>query len=338
MNLWKLYQRWTPAAIVSWGQLGTPHAKTTYGLLRHSRLFKPVCVIAEYEGRMVSEFVSPVRFNVPIVSSIEKAKRLGARVVIVGVSNPGGYLEERIAQLVKDALSKGLDVLSGLHFKISQQSEFLELARKSGSKIIDIRVPPSELRVFRGDIYKKKVKVVGIFGTDCVVGKRTTAVQLWEKAIERGMKAGFMATGQTGILIGADAGYVIDAIPADFVPGVVERTILELERRGMEVVFVEGQGALRHPAYGQVTIGLLYGSNPDIVFLVHDPSREHFESFPKVPKKPEFEEERKLIETLSNARVLGGVCLSGSFKTDLPVYNPFDPADLDEMLKKVVQW
>lgn len=116
-----------------------------------------------------------------------------------------------------------MDVVSGLHFKISQQTEFLKIAHENGARIIDVRIPPLELDVLRGGIYRKKIKVVGVFGTDCVVGKRTTAVQLWERALEKGIKAGFLATGQTGILIGADAGYVIDAVPADFVSGVVEK-------------------------------------------------------------------------------------------------------------------
>ncbi|AAD35878.1 hypothetical protein THMA_0815 [Thermotoga maritima MSB8] len=338
MDLWKLYQPGTPAAIVAWGQLGTAHAKTTYGLLRHSRLFKPVCVVAEHEGKMASDFVKPVRYDVPVVSSVEKAKEMGAEVLIIGVSNPGGYLEEQIATLVKKALSLGMDVISGLHFKISQQTEFLKIAHENGTRIIDIRIPPLELDVLRGGIYRKKIKVVGVFGTDCVVGKRTTAVQLWERALEKGIKAGFLATGQTGILIGADAGYVIDAVPADFVSGVVEKAVLKLEKTGKEIVFVEGQGALRHPAYGQVTLGLLYGSNPDVVFLVHDPSRDHFESFPEIPKKPDFEEERRLIETLSNAKVIGGVSLNGGFETDLPVYDPFNTDDLDEMLERAMVW
>lgn len=101
MDLWKLYQPGTPAAIVAWGQLGTPHAKTTYGLLRHSRLFKPVCVVAEHEGKIASDFVKSIRYDVPVVSSVEKAKEMGAEVLIIGVSNPGGYLEEQIATLVK---------------------------------------------------------------------------------------------------------------------------------------------------------------------------------------------------------------------------------------------
>ncbi|MCD6551277.1 DUF1611 domain-containing protein [Thermotoga sp.] len=336
MNLWRLYQPGTPVAIIAWGQLGTLHAKTTYGLLRHSRLFKPVCIVAEHDGKKASDFVQPVRFDVPVVSSIGKIKEFGAKVVIVGISNPGGYLEEKIAQLVKDALSSGFDVVSGLHFKISQQTEFLRLARESGARIVDVRVPPVDLRVFSGDIYRKEIKVVGVFGTDCVVGKRTTTVQFWERALQKGIKAGFMATGQTGILIGADAGCVIDAIPADFVSGVVEKTILELERMGKEIVFVEGQGALRHPAYGQVALGLLHGSNPDFVFLVHDPKRDHFESFPKIPKRPNFEEERKLIEMLSGTRVVAGVYLDTPFRTDLPVYNPFNTKDLDEMLERVM--
>jgi len=332
-----LYKLGTPAAIVAWGQLGTSHAKTTYGLLRHSRLFKPVCVIAEHEGRMAEEFVRPLRYNVPIVSSVEKAVEMGAEVVIVGVSNPGGVLNEDVAKIIREALRRGLDVLNGLHFKISQDPEFVELAKKTGARIVDVRVPPPELRVFSGDVYRRRAKVVAVFGTDCVVGKRTTAVQLWERAMERGLKAGFLATGQTGILIGAEVGWVIDAIPSDFVSGVVEECVLELERMGKEIIFVEGQGALRHPAYGQVTLGLLYGCDPNYVFLVHDPSRKQFGSFYKIPKGPDFEEERKLIETLSNAKVIAGVCLNGSFETDLPVFNPFNEKDLDEMIDMIVE-
>ena len=339
MRIKDFFKYGTPTAILGVGQLGTIHAKTTYGLLRHSKVLKPVCVIAEQAGKNIEEFVKPIRYKVPIVKDINSAISLGAKVLTLGVSNPGGVLDKKLKPYIKEAIERGMDILSGLHVKISQIEEFKELATRKGVRIIDLRIPPKDLKVLKGDLYKRKSKVICILGTDCVVGKRTTTVQLWERALKRGLKAGFIATGQTGIMIGADEGVVLDAVPSDFVSGVMENMVLKLDKEGKEYIFVEGQGALLHPAYGQVTLGIIHGSKPDFIVMVHDPDRKRFDSFPHIPFKPCIEKEIELAETFSRGgkvivvAVIGKKCEK---MLNLPVIDPFDERDLDVVINKIL--
>lgn len=336
MQISQFFEADTPAAILSWGQLGTSLAKTTYGLLRHSRILRPVCVIAEQEEKQISDFVSPVRFNVPIVNDVDKAVRLGAKVLVIGISNVGGYLPDELVKHVLKAIEYGLDIVSGLHLKLSQTEPFLSASKLTKSRIIDIRHYEGKLRILTGQILQSKTIRVCVLGTDCATGKRTTAIQLWEAALKRNLPAAFLATGQTGIMIGADEGVAIDALPADFVPGVIEGLVLKLEQSGNRLIFIEGQGALRHPAYGQVTLGLIYGCMPQYVIMVHDSHRENFEFFEKFSLKPDPTEEIKLVQQLIKTEILGISCLSKDYKLDnYFVFNPFDEGQLSKIISKL---
>ena len=105
-------------------------------------------------------------------------------------------------------------------------------------------------------------------GSDCAIGKMTVALELDRAARERGIRSEFIPTGQTGIAI-AGWGISVDAVVSDFIAGAAEQLVLEGVRRGGEVLFVEGQGSLLHPAYSGVTLGLLHGSAPHAYVLCH---------------------------------------------------------------------
>ncbi|AEH50983.1 DUF1611 domain-containing protein [Pseudothermotoga thermarum] len=335
MKISDYFEVGTPAAILSWGQLDTPLAKTAHGLLRHSKVFKPVCVVDKLSGT-VGKYVSHVRYDVPIVKNIVEALKCGAKVLLVGVAPVGGTLPKEMVNLILDAIKSGMDVVSGLHVKLSETEPFKSVAKACGIRIIDVRKYTGELKIFSGKIYGSKVIRVACLGTDCASGKRTTCVQLWQRALERKIPAGFLATGQTGIMIGADEGAPLDAIPADFIPGVVEDLILKLESEGKKVVFIEGQGALRHPAYGQVTLGLVYGCMPQFAIVAHDPSRNCFEFFPQIPLKPDVGAEIDLLKKFVDVDILGISCLDDSYSHDgLFVFNPFDDKALDCILDKL---
>ena len=107
-------------------------------------------------------------------------------------------------------------------------------------------------------------------GSDCAVGKMTVALELLRAARERGVDAAFVPTGQTGIAI-AGWGTAIDRVVADFAPGAAEQLVLEGERRAHDLLFVEGQGGINHPAFAAVTLALVYGAAPDALILVHEP-------------------------------------------------------------------
>ena len=336
MKIVDYFEPGTPAALLAWGQFDTTLAKTAHGLLRHSKILKPVCVVAEHAGKKASDFVRPVRYDVPIVDNLKDAARLGAKVLVIGIASVGGYLPPIMREHVLDAISLGMDILSGLHMKLSETEPFKSAAKTANVRIIDVRHYSGELSVLRGDIFKSNTLRVAVLGTDCATGKRTTAVQLYEFALKRGLPAAFLATGQTGIMLGADEGVAIDALAADFIPGVIEKLILKLESEGKKLIFIEGQGALRHPAYGQVTLGLIYGSMPQMSVFVHDPSRKHFEYFEGIDMKPDVDAEITLVQKFVATKVLGISCLDENFKHEVyPVFNPFDESQIEKIFERM---
>ncbi len=329
MRISDYFKRGTPAAVLTSGKLGTTFAKTAYGILRHSKVLEPVCVVDEFEsGKKVSDFVTHVKYDVPIVSSVDEARELGAEVLILGIATIGGVFTQEVYPHIKRALELGMSVVNGLHQKLTDIPEFVRISSETGAELVDVRVPPKDLRILSGEIFSLKSAVVGVFGTDCAVGKRTTAVQLWNRALERGMKAGFLATGQTGIMIGADEGIAVDAVPGDFIPGVLERVVMSLSNR-FDLIFVEGQASILHPSYGQVALGILYGTRPSRVVLVHDFDYPFFSEFDyQIPT--DLNKEIEALEFLGGARVVAIASLS---KNRPPgVIDPFDVDDLDRVL------
>jgi uncharacterized NAD-dependent epimerase/dehydratase family protein len=156
-------------------------------------------------------------------------------------------------------------------------------------------------------------------GTDCDVGKNITTIELAQGAEEMGFNPGIVATGQTMMMLGADAGAVIDSIPADFAPGEVERQILRLDKAGKDLIFIEGQAAILHPAYGQVSVAILYGSQPHAVCLAHDPFRKYRGGF-RV-RMPELRNEIRAIETLCHTTRVLAVSIMGWDRSRVEIDN-----------------
>jgi uncharacterized NAD-dependent epimerase/dehydratase family protein len=95
----------------------------------------------------------------------------------------------------------------------------------------------------------------------------TASLEIVDAAQSNGVNAEFVATGQTGIVI-AGRGIAVDRVISDFVSGAAEQLVLESDPAS-EVLLIEGQGGLWHPAYSGVTLGLLHGSAPETLVLVH---------------------------------------------------------------------
>ena len=238
-----------------------------------------------------SERVGETYREIPIVGSVEEAVRYGPTVATVGVATQGGRFPPAWRELLKDSIRAGLDVESGLHEFISEDPELAELAREHGVDLRDLRKPPPDLNVPTGENLQVPAKIVLTVGSDCAIGKKTVAVELDLAARNRGLRSVFVPTGQTGIAI-AGWGIAVDAVVADFLAGAAERLVVEGSRRGGELLWVEGQGSLVHPAYSGVTMGLIHGSAPHAYVLVHKAGATHVEGYPDHPL-PEL---RDLIE------------------------------------------
>ena len=233
----------------------------------------------------------PVDLGVPDMS-VAEASAAGVGSLIVGVAPVGGVIPERWWQVIEAAAEAGLDIVCGLHLRLADHAGVIEAARRSGARLIDVRVPPPDLPVGSGR--RRSGRRVLTVGTDCAVGKKYSALALEQALRESGRKATFRATGQTGIMI-AGAGIPIDAVVADFISGAAELISPDNDENHWDVI--EGQGSLFHPGYAGVSLGLLHGSQPDALVVCHAAGREAIGAWPDFPTPPIPEcIERNLLE------------------------------------------
>ena len=206
---------------------------------------------------------------------VTEAAANGAQTLVIGTAVVGGAIPEAWIQLLVDALDAGLDLAAGVHTRLSSIDRLVEAAARSGSKLIDVRVPPPHIPVGTG--VKRSGKRLLTVGTDCALGKKYTALALEREMKARGLNVDFRATGQTGIMI-SGSGIPIDAVVADFVSGAAEMVSPSNDADHWDVI--EGQGSVFHPGYSAVSVGLLVGSQPDAFVVCTEAGRTHIKGWP----------------------------------------------------------
>ncbi|WP_129113018.1 DUF1611 domain-containing protein [Halegenticoccus tardaugens] len=244
-------------------------AKTATGILRYGSDEVVAVLDRDRAGERVSDHLSGVP-DAPIVGSMADAPDCDA--LVIGIAPIGGGFDDSWRPDVREAIERGCDVVAGLHYFLTEDEEFAELARERGVELRDVRKPRDDLTVGRGVADEVDAEIVLTVGTDCSVGKMTVSLELARAAAERGIDAAFIPTGQTGIMI-SGWGNPIDRVVSDFTAGAVEEMIVE-KGNDHDVLFVEGQGSIVHPAYSAVTCGILHGSMPDELVLCHEAGRE----------------------------------------------------------------
>jgi uncharacterized NAD-dependent epimerase/dehydratase family protein len=261
--------------VLAEGKSGDAHyGKTARGVIRYS----PNPVVAVLDSTRAGELMD----GIPVVATVNDALCFNPTTAIVGVATQGGRFPPAWRELLKSCIAKGLDLESGLHEFVSDDPELAELAARHGVELRDLRRPPAGLSVPTGENLKVPATIVLTVGSDCAIGKKTVAVELDLEARKRGLKSVFVPTGQTGIAI-AGWGIAVDAVVSDFLAGAAEWLVVEGARRGGELLFVEGQGSLSHPAYSGVTLGLMHGSAPHLFVLCHKAGATEVEGFPGHP-------------------------------------------------------
>lgn len=296
--------------ILAHDKFGPFSSKTGVCVIRYSD-YRVVAVIDRSKsGKTADEFMGSDGKGIPIVSSLKEALAFAPELLVIGIAPVGGDLPPEWRPDLEFALRNGVDVVSGLHLFLGEDRSLAELAHKHGRTIWDVRKPPAKVRIATGEGKLIAPPVVLTVGTDCSSGKMTTAVELVRSLRNRGVDAAFVATGQTGIMIGCDSGVVVDRVISDFVAGETERIVLEAARKGKELIVVEGQASLGHPAYSGVTLSLLHGSYPDMLVMCHQPTRDSYTfpsavDFPLLPLKQEIELNERLVGPLTGAKVVG---------------------------------
>ncbi len=299
-------------AILAEGAFGEVASKTAIGVVRYGR--DPVVAVIDSTraGRNVSEWLGD-RFDIPVVGSVHEALAHRPTAILIGIAPPGGRLPSSWRRTVLEATGAGLDVLSGLHAFLGEDPEFAAAARAKGTAIVDYRRPPERMEVATGRDHAPGRHVVLTVGTDCAIGKMTVTLELRRSAVEAGLSAAFVPTGQTGMMI-EGWGAAVDRVVADFVQGTVEWLVEQAEEQA-EWIFVEGQGSLDHPAYSSVTLGLIHGARPQQMILVHEPGREFhhgWEGRSRLKPLPEHIRAHEQVAALVAPAVVAGVALNTS--------------------------
>ena len=270
------------AIVLSEKAFGRTGGKTSHGLVRHSLRFKILGVIdSTRAGQDAGELLDGKKNGIPIYKSVKHALEKVSKkpdYLIVGVATVGGMLPREFRPAIKEALKNEVNVISGLHEWLADDPEFAKLAKEHGVTITDIRREPplKKMHYYRNLASKMKAVRIPVLGTDAASGKRTTAVILTKELNKRGIKTSFVATGQTGLLQGSKFGIPLDAIRGDYVVGELENAIdMAYRAEHPEVIVVEGQGALSHPAYVTGSRAIVNASSPNAVVLQHAPARKY---------------------------------------------------------------
>jgi uncharacterized NAD-dependent epimerase/dehydratase family protein len=298
------------AIIYCEANFGASDGKTANGLVRHSEKYQILSVIDSGKvGLDSGEVLGDGANGIPICASLDDAIELAGSIpdfFILGMAPASGMLSPIERRVVLDAMGHGMSVINGLHEFLNDDPEFAAAAAAHRVTILDVRRPRDKknLRMFSGHIKTVTCPRIAVLGTDGAIGKRTTATVLTRALNARGIKAVLVGTGQTGLIQGARYGVALDAVPCQFCSGEMEASVVEaFEGEHPDVIVIEGQGALSHPAYLTSSF-ILRGSRPQAVILQHAPARKWLGDFPEVPM-PTAASEINLIQTFADTRVIG---------------------------------
>lgn len=271
-------------AVLTGGLLDDLHAKTAHGVLRYGTR-EVVCVVDDvHAGRTAAEVTPFCERDVPVVADVAAARALGATVLLVGIAPSGGKLTPAWRAALLAAIDLGMDVEAGLHTTLGGDPEISARAAARGVRIRDLRESPADLDVPLGPQHRVAARVIHSVGSDCAIGKMSVTLELDRTARKRGLASVFVATGQTGIAI-SGWGVAVDHVISDYIAGAAERLVRDGATRG-DLLWVEGQGSLLHPAYSGVTLGLLHGSAPDALVLCHKAGSTAIDGYPDTPIPP----------------------------------------------------
>jgi uncharacterized NAD-dependent epimerase/dehydratase family protein len=300
-----------PSAVVYCeANFGALDGKTANGLVRHSETYEILSVIdSQQAGLDAGKVLDGESNGIPICVDLADAITRAGRVpdcFIFGMAPASGMLSPSERLVVLDAIGRGMHVVNGLHEFLNDDPEFAAAAIAHDVTILDVRRPRAkkDLRMFSGRIAAVTCPRIAVLGTDGAIGKRTTATILTRALNDRGIRAVLVSTGQTGLIQGGRYGVALDAIPCQFCSGEMEAAVVDaFEGEHPDVIVIEGQGALSHPAYLTSSF-ILRGAQPDAVILQHAPARRVLGDFPDVPM-PTPASEINLIQTFAATRVIG---------------------------------
>lgn len=288
------------AIILTNGMLTSSDAKTAHGLIRGTERFEIAGVIdPPCAGQDAGVVLDGLHRNIPAFADLKTALEQVYRPdwLIIGVATVGGILPPDMLDIIKMAIRNGLSVVNGLHDYLTERPEILALAQTHHVQLVDIRKPKArkDLHFWTGAVFEIPCPVIAVIGTDCAVGKRTTARLVRQACTAEEIRAQMIYTGQTGWMQGGQYGFIFDSTLNDFVAGELEHALLSCwNETRPDLILIEGQSALRNPS-GPCGLELLISGNARHVILVHAPKRKYFDNEPHWGAIPSVESEIEII-------------------------------------------
>lgn len=321
------------AIIYCEGQFGEQDGKTANGLVRHSEKYEILSVVdSRQAGADAGAFLDGTANGIPVLASLTQAISHAGRVpdyLICGLAPADGLLQPHQRGVLLDGIARGMHLINGLHEFLNDDVEFAAAALLANVTITDVRRPKEkkDLHLFSGRIFDVTCPRIAVLGTDGAIGKRTTATLLVQALNERGIRAVLVGTGQTMLIQGGKYGVALDALVPQFCSGEVEaQVVAAFEGESPDVIVVEGQGALSHPAY-LTSAHILRGSRPAAVIVQHAPKRTVLGDFPMVAM-PTVASEIALIEAFADTRVIG-ITVNHEHMTDDEIGASIDEYELE---------
>lgn len=321
------------AIIYCEGQFGEQDGKTANGLVRHSEKYEILSVVdSRQAGADAGAFLDGTANGIPVLASLTQAISHAGHVpdyLICGLAPADGLLQPHQRGVLLDGIARGMHLINGLHEFLNDDVEFAAAALLANVTITDVRRPKEkkDLHLFSGRIFDVTCPRIAVLGTDGAIGKRTTATLLVQALNERGIRAVLVGTGQTMLIQGGKYGVALDALVPQFCSGEVEaQVVAAFEGESPDVIVVEGQGALSHPAY-LTSAHILRGSRPAAVIVQHAPKRTVLGDFPMVAM-PTVASEIALIEAFADTRVIG-ITVNHEHMTDDEIGASIDEYELE---------
>ncbi len=297
------------AIVLTGGKLDSKNAKTAHGLLRGSNRFNVISIIdKKFSGKYVHVnkngkiSISSEKANIKIFKNLKSFINSNIKVeyCIIGVASAGGLLSKEMRKDVIEAMQNKISIINGLHSILNNDKEIKKISEDYNVNIHDIRESKEreKLNFWSGKIYDVKAPKIVVLGTDCGLGKRTTAKLIVENLQMNNVKSDMVYTGQTGWMQGWEHGFIFDSTLNDFVSGELERAIYECYISiKPKYILIEGQAALRNPS-GPCGSEFLISANVDGVILQHSPKRMFYDGWEHVNAvMPSLDSEIKLIHS-----------------------------------------
>ncbi|PSB03947.1 DUF1611 domain-containing protein [Merismopedia glauca] len=292
--------------------------KTGLAVLRYTQASVVAVIDLDNAGKSLKQLTG-INKAIPIVASVQESLIYEPNVLLIGIAPSGGALPLAWWEEVREALIAGLSIVNGLHTPIASYPNVPKLLRKE-QWIWEIRREPPGLSIAAAKARSLSCQRVLTVGTDMAIGKMSTSIELQRATEKRGIRAKFLATGQTGVMI-AGSGIALDAVRVDFAAGAVEQMVMDCGD-DCDILYIEGQGSLLHPG-STATLPLIRGSQPTALILVHRAGQTHVRNFPDV-KIPPLTDVIKLYEMVAGC--------AGAFDPVKVVGIALNTAHLDDTL------